>query len=192
VSALVGPIDTVLSPVSVRKPPRFRGISWKASLIACSSETGILQDFSWDARDPTFRLPCRRSRVRIPSAASQKACICRPFWSRQSPCSSVSGRTDSGLAPGRSSAVPQKTPVCRPFWSVRTQVLLRGMQKVGYSPAAAVTPTPAPTARPSGQRPPARYQRWRHFGPVRFQSETRRSTSARSAATPGEPWHREP
>jgi hypothetical protein len=41
----VGRIDTVPSPVSVRKPPRFRGKSWKASPIANSSETRILQDF---------------------------------------------------------------------------------------------------------------------------------------------------
>jgi hypothetical protein len=40
---------------------------------------------SWDARDPTFRLPCRRSRVRIPSAALGKACICRPFPVRSPP-----------------------------------------------------------------------------------------------------------
>jgi len=39
---------------------------------------------SWDARDPTFDLPCRRSRVRIPSAALRKACICRSFWHQQS------------------------------------------------------------------------------------------------------------
>ena len=45
VSAVVGPIDTVPSPVSVRKPPQFRGKSWTASPIACSSETRILQDF---------------------------------------------------------------------------------------------------------------------------------------------------
>jgi hypothetical protein len=34
---------------------------------------------SWDARDPTFRLPCRRSRVRIPSAALRKARILQGF-----------------------------------------------------------------------------------------------------------------
>jgi hypothetical protein len=45
VSAVVGPIDTVPSPVSVRKPPRFRGKSWTASPIAYRSETPILQDF---------------------------------------------------------------------------------------------------------------------------------------------------
>jgi hypothetical protein len=45
VSAVVGPIDTVPSPVSVRKPPRFRGKSWKVSPITYSSETHVLQDF---------------------------------------------------------------------------------------------------------------------------------------------------
>ena len=57
-----------------------------------------------------FCLPCRRSRVRIPSAASRKACICRSFSLRQSPCSSASGRTDSGLAVRRSSAASRKRP----------------------------------------------------------------------------------
>jgi hypothetical protein len=41
---------------------------------------------------------------------SGKACICRPFLSRQSPCSSASGRTDSGLAVRRSWAASSKTP----------------------------------------------------------------------------------
>jgi hypothetical protein len=58
----------------------------------------------------SYCLPCRRSWVRIPPAALQKACICRPFQSRQSPCSSASGRTDSGLAVRRSSAASRKTP----------------------------------------------------------------------------------
>jgi hypothetical protein len=39
---------------------------------------------SWDARDPACCLPCRRSRVRIPSAALKKTCICGPFRLRQS------------------------------------------------------------------------------------------------------------
>ena len=40
----------------------------------------------------------------------EKTCICRSFSLEQSPCSSASGRTDSGLAVGRSSADPRKTP----------------------------------------------------------------------------------
>jgi hypothetical protein len=54
-------------------------------------------------------LPCRRSRVRIPSAALGKPVFCRCFSLRQSPCSSASGRTDSGLAVRRSSAASRKT-----------------------------------------------------------------------------------
>jgi hypothetical protein len=56
---------------------------------------GCFAGLPWDARDPTFCLPCRRSRVRIPSAALEKACVCRPFLRAQSACSSASGRTDS-------------------------------------------------------------------------------------------------
>ena len=48
------------------------------------------------------------------------------FSLRQSPCSSASGRTDSGLAVGRSSAVPRKNGLfAGRFWFVRTEVLLR-------------------------------------------------------------------
>jgi hypothetical protein len=69
-------------------------------------------------------LRCPESRVLLamqkvvgsnPISRSQKACICRPFLRAQSACASASGRTDSGLAAGRSSAVPGKRPVCRPI-----------------------------------------------------------------------------
>jgi hypothetical protein len=46
------PTDTVPSPVSVRKPPRFRGKSWKASPTAYRSETAVLQDFLRTLRIP--------------------------------------------------------------------------------------------------------------------------------------------
>ena len=101
-----------------------------------------------DSEDPALCLPCRRSRVRIPSAALKKACICRPFLRAQSHCSSASGRTDSGLAAGRSSAVPKENALfAGRFWFVRTEVLLRTCRRSGVRPAAAVTPTPAATAR---------------------------------------------
>jgi hypothetical protein len=45
VSAVVGRIETVPSPVSVWKPPRFRDKSWEASPITVSSETAVLQYF---------------------------------------------------------------------------------------------------------------------------------------------------
>ena len=44
----------------------------------------------------TLCLPCRRSRVRIPSAASEKACICRPFLCAQSAGAFASRRTETG------------------------------------------------------------------------------------------------
>jgi hypothetical protein len=69
-----------------------------------------LQAVLCDARFRGYCLPCRRSRVRIPSAASEKACICRSFSFAQSLSSSASGRTDSGLAVRRSSAASRKTP----------------------------------------------------------------------------------
>jgi hypothetical protein len=149
------------SPVSVRKPPRFRGKSWEASPTTYSSEP-LFPGLSWDARDLTFCLPCRRSRVRIPSAASEKARICRLFLWAQSACASASGRTDSGLAAGRSSAGPIKTPCLQvDSGSSEPKSFCGPAERSGVRPAAAVTPTPAATARSCGQRPPARYQRSR-------------------------------
>jgi hypothetical protein len=46
-------------------------------------------------------LPCRRSRIRIPSAAFRKACICRSFSCVQSACASASRRTETGPAGNR-------------------------------------------------------------------------------------------
>jgi hypothetical protein len=68
------------------------------------------------------------------------------------------------------------------FWFVRTEVLLRACRRSGVRPAAAVTPTPAATARSCGQRPPARDQRSRSFGRVRFQSGNRARSSRGAAA----------
>jgi hypothetical protein len=76
---------------------------------AVGQETLDLQGYLGTRRRLRLCLPCRRSRVRIPSAALKKARICRPFLRAQSACASASGRTGSGLAAGRSSAVPRKT-----------------------------------------------------------------------------------
>jgi hypothetical protein len=172
----IGCLNSRELPVNAGESPRVQPAENPAGLQGIFGPRG----------GSTFCLPCRRSWVRIPSAASQKACICRPFWSRQSPCSSASGRTETGLAPGRSWAVPQKTPVCRPILVRPNPSPSAGYAEGRVFACCGRYPDSCSTARPSGQRPPARYQRWRHFGPVRFQSETRRSTSARSAATPGE------
>ena len=45
-----------------------------------------------------------------PISRSQKGLHLQAFLRAQSACASASGRTDSGLAVGRSSAVPRKTP----------------------------------------------------------------------------------
>jgi hypothetical protein len=45
----------------------------------------LFAGLSWDARDPTFCLPCRRSRVRIPSAALR---MCVPVTYALVGCSS--------------------------------------------------------------------------------------------------------
>ena len=136
-------------------------------------KSASLQAVLCAARFRSYCLPCRRSWVRIPSAALEKACICRSFCWSSSPCSSASGRTDSGLAAGQSPAASRKTPGCRPILVRPNRSPSAGLQKVEGSPAAAVTPTPAATARSCGQRPPARYQRSRSLGPVRFQSGNR-------------------
>ena len=138
-----------------------------------SEKQRVLQAVCDRGPSPTFCLPCRRSRVRIPSAALEKACVCRSFSLLQSPCASVSGRTDSGLAARRSSAASRKNArFAGRFWFVRTEVILRACRRSGVRPAAAVPPTPAVTARSRGQRPPARYQRSRPWGQSGFSPET--------------------
>jgi hypothetical protein len=107
-------------------------------------------------------LPCRRSWVRIPSAALKKACICRPFLRAQSACASASGRTDSGLAAGRPSAVPRKTP-CLQVDSGSSE------PKSFCGPAegrvfACCGRYPDSYCSGTRQRPPARYQRSRYLG----------------------------
>jgi hypothetical protein len=100
-----------------------------------------------------------------PFSRFRKTCICRSFSLQQSLSSSVSGRTDSGLAVRRSSAASRnRPPLAGQFWFVRTEVILQACRTSGARPAAAVTPSLAATTRSCGQRPPARYQRSRHLG----------------------------
>jgi hypothetical protein len=112
----------------------------------------------------------------------------------QSACASASGRTDSGLAAGRSSAVPRKT-ACLQVDSGSSE------PKSFCGPAEGqvfglLRPLPrllAATARSCGQRPPARYQRSRSLGasPVSVRkprgqpsprSATRRATAPRAVS----------
>jgi hypothetical protein len=105
---------------------------------------------------------------------SKRASICRPFLRTQSACASASGRTDSGLVAGRSSADPRKTlclqvdsgssepkSFCRPAEG-RVFCLLRPLARLllqGHDPADG-----ARRRDTSGRGP---------WGPVRFQSGNR-------------------
>jgi hypothetical protein len=123
---------------------------------------------------PIYCLPCRRSRVRIPSAALKKTGICSPFLRGQSACASASGRTDSGLAAGRSSAVPTKTACLQvDSGSSEPKSFCGPAEGQVFGLLRPLPTTPAARARPCGQRPPARHQGRGPWGPVRFQSGNR-------------------
>jgi hypothetical protein len=65
----------------------------------------------------SFCLPCRRSWVRIPSAALEKACICRSFSCRQPASASASAWTH--CAPTRwAAAALKKDPISRSFQAI--------------------------------------------------------------------------
>ena len=136
---------------------------------------------SWDDQAPASCLPCRRSRVRIPSAASQKAYICRSFSSRQSPCSSASGRTDSGLAVRRSSVASRKRRFAGHSRSSELKSFCRPAEGQAFGrvrplPDSCCNGTILRTA-PAGAIPPIAAL----GGQSGFSPETARSTSTRSA-----------
>jgi hypothetical protein len=91
-------------PIGCLNPRGFAGKAGESRPRLRPREPARLQEISAESRYHAPCLPCRRSRVRIPSAASQKACIRRSFLLRQSPGSSASGRTEAGLAVRRSPA----------------------------------------------------------------------------------------
>jgi hypothetical protein len=106
-----------------------------------------------------------------------QAVLCAP-----SACASASGRTDSGLAAGRSSAVPRKTPCLQADSGSSEPKSFCGPAEGRVFCLLAVSTTLAATARSCGQRPPGRYQRSRSLGGQSgFSPETAGSTSARSA-----------
>jgi hypothetical protein len=131
---------------------------------ADAQETVCLQARCGPWPCPTFFLPCRRSRVRIPSAAFERSAFAGLFCMR----SRLERLRRVGLTPDspRPDRRPfQRTPpVCRPILVRPNPSPSAGLQKVGCSPAAAVTPTRTAAARSGGQRPPARYERSRHLG----------------------------
>ena len=117
-----------------------------------------------------------------PFSRSQRPAFAGLFLRAQSHCSSASGRTDSGLAAGRSSAVPRKTPCLQAdSGSSEPKSFLRTCRRSGVRPAAAVIPTPAATARscgaPAGAIPAVALL----GGQSGFSPETARSASTRSA-----------
>jgi hypothetical protein len=109
----------------------------------------------------------------------KKACICRPFSLRQSPCSSASGRTDSGLAAGQPPAASKENArFAGRFSFVRTEVILQACRRssvrlLGREPASSKRRLPRTAACRRGgsdSGPPG--------GESDFSPETTRSTSA--------------
>jgi hypothetical protein len=91
-------VDDRFIVISLSKPLRFRGNSWNPIFRVLAPESTDLQAFSRRSGRGSNCLPCRRSWVRIPSAASERPAICRSLSLDQSGSASASGRTDSGLA----------------------------------------------------------------------------------------------
>jgi hypothetical protein len=186
------PRGAVWVPIGCLELSELRGTAGESQNTTWAQEPVRLQAISAESGNHPSCLPCRRSRVRIPSAALKKACICRLFLREQSACASASSRTDSGLAAGRSSAFQRKPPVCRPILlrpnpnpSARLQrsvFACCGRHPDSYFSGTILRTAPAgaiPTVAALG-------------GQSGFSPETARSTSARSAATPSEPSHPEP
>jgi hypothetical protein len=93
--------------------------------MAYRSETRILQDFLGRLGIPTFCLPCRRSRVRIPSAALEKARICRAFSWAQSSSASASPDNDRTIVSAATRGRGRKVLFSRRFRATSTLELLR-------------------------------------------------------------------
>jgi hypothetical protein len=87
--------------------------------------------FEWNPRR-TFCLPCRRSWVRIPSAASERLAICRSFSFRQPASASASPCTQCAPAGLDVPVGAEKDRICRSFAHDRTTDLLRGQKGQGF------------------------------------------------------------
>ena len=106
-------------------------------------------------REPYALLAMQKVEGSKPFSRFAKACICRPFWFRQSPCSSASGRTDSGLAARRSSAASRKTAGLQAD-SRSSELKSFCRPKVDRSPAAATAGCPSERQVLAHGRLPAR------------------------------------
>jgi hypothetical protein len=96
-------------------------------------EMPCLQAFPLESCHHPFCLPCRRSRVRIPSAALGKACICRSFsWRSRLVRLRRVGLTPDSPRPDRP-PFQGKSAVCRPIPVRPNRSPSEGLQKVGCS-----------------------------------------------------------
>jgi hypothetical protein len=73
--------------------------------------------FAWNRCHPLC-LPCRRSWVRIPSAASEKACICTSFSCAQSASAFASTGSHWVAAASPAARGVRKRLVCRHLWAL--------------------------------------------------------------------------
>jgi hypothetical protein len=120
---------TVPSPVSVRKPPRFRGKSWNASPTAYSSEIAVLQAFL-----KTLRIPRSACHAEGRGFESLQPLLRRPAFaglfrviSRLMRLRSWGLKADWWGRPNVGAL--RKTPVCRHFVTTRTSDLRRGWRR---------------------------------------------------------------
>jgi hypothetical protein len=81
-------------PIGCLNPREHPGNARESQNDNHAREPVCLQGISMPDGKHTFCLPCRRSRVRIPSAALEKACVCRPFSWAQSAGASASPDND--------------------------------------------------------------------------------------------------
>ena len=138
---------------SLPKPQGTAHNSWNANLASSRAEVQICRRFCiLGAAD--VLLAMQKVVGSNPSAALEKTCICRSFSLRQSPCSSASGRTDSGLAVRRLSAASRKNArFAGRFSFVRTEVILQACRRSGVPPAAGVGWLFLQTARSCARTP---------------------------------------
>jgi hypothetical protein len=125
--------------------------------------SGLFAGIFRAAPSPASCLPCRRSWVRIPSAALEKACICRSFSYVQSAGAFASPGSHWVAAGQPAARGVTKRLVCRPFVGTRTRDLLRPQTTPWRLSATAFAheqsrwahPVDTPARRPTQERAPA-------------------------------------
>jgi hypothetical protein len=154
----------------------------KAGIVGGSSRqwNRRFAGISSNRRRVAYYLPCRRSRVRVPSAASQKACICRSFSCAQSAGASASPDNDWTIVSVATRGRGRKVLFSRRFRATSTLELLRpcrrsrvdrGVLLPHRHPSALSVVAKLPSSRSSTLN-------------LRFRSSSDAPASAGSAATP--------